>query len=190
MVSEVNLQNIPMQNEKVKLYPRVHFRIMSLKFRVRKALLPHGKILAEAGIGTGFCVLDYGCGPGAFATHLVKLVGDTGEIYALDVNPLAIQLVHKIQSRKKLKNIHTILSDCKTGLPSDSVDVVLLYDILHHLKDSDIILAELYRVLKPEGILSMSDHHMKQEEILSRMTSSGLFRLSTAGKRTYSFIKK
>jgi len=70
------------------------------------------------------------------------------------------------------------------------VDVVLLYDILHHLKNSDDVLAELYRVLKPEGILSMSDHHMKKEEILSRMTWSGLFQLSATGKRTYSFVKK
>jgi len=51
------------------------------------------------------------------------------------------------------------------------------------------VLEELHRVLKPEGILSFSDHHMKESEILSRLTSGGLFRLWKKGKKTYSFLK-
>jgi len=52
------------------------------------------------------------------------------------------------------------------------------------------VLEELRRVLKPDGILSFSDHHMKENEIVSKVTSRGLFRLSRKGKRTYSFSKR
>ena len=86
--------------------------------------------------------------------------------------------------------METILSDCKTGLPDNSIDVVLLYDIFHELSEPDRVLEELHRVLKPNGILSFSDHHMKENEIVSKVTSRGLFSLSRKGERTYSFLKE
>jgi len=118
------------------------------------------------------------------------LVGESGKVYALDINPLAIQKVQGITSKKQLANVETILSDCQTGLPDNSLDVVLLYDIFHHLSDPDVVLKELYRVLKPDGILSFGDHHMKENEIVTEVTNSGLFRLSGKGQRTYTFLKK
>ena len=72
----------------------------------------------------------------------------------------------------------------------NSVDVVLLYDIFHDLSEPDKILAELHRVLKPRGILSFSDHHMREDEIVSKVTSGSLFKLSKTGERTFSFVKE
>jgi ubiquinone/menaquinone biosynthesis C-methylase UbiE len=65
-----------------------------------------------------------------------------------------------------------------------------LYDAFHHLNDRDRILQELHRVLKPDGILSFSDHHMKENEIVSGVTNNGLFSLSRKGQSTYTFVKK
>nr|MDO8089972.1 class I SAM-dependent methyltransferase [Candidatus Sigynarchaeota archaeon] len=110
-------------------------------------------------------------------------------VYALDINPLAVRRVQSIASKRKLTNVETICSDCRTGLPDNSVDVVLLYDTFHLLNNPNEVLEELHRVLKPEGILSFSDHHMKESEILSRVTNRGLFRLWKKGKKTYSFLK-
>jgi ubiquinone/menaquinone biosynthesis C-methylase UbiE len=167
-----------------------HFRFMSLGYKFRDLRLPRMNILKEVGIKTGFHVLDYGCGPGSYIIPLVELVGESGKVYALDIHPLAIRKVQDIASKKKLANVETILSDCKTGLPDNSLNVVLLYDIFHHLSDPNGVLRELHRVLKPDGILSFSDHHMKENEIVSVVTNSGLFRLSGKGQRTYSFLKK
>ncbi|MCJ7669299.1 MAG: class I SAM-dependent methyltransferase, partial [Dehalococcoidia bacterium] len=87
-------------------------------------------------------------------------------------------------------NVETILSDCKTGLHRNSLDAVLLYDAFHHLSDRHRILKELHRVLKPDGILSFSDHHMKEREILAEVTNGRLFRPLRKGQRTYTFLKK
>jgi ubiquinone/menaquinone biosynthesis C-methylase UbiE len=146
-------------------------------------------ILKEVDIEAGFHVLDYGCGPGSYIVPLAELVGKSGKIYALDVHPLAIQAVQRLASRNRLENIQTILSDRKTELPPNSVDLVLLYDILHDLDNASGVLAELHRILKPKGVLSVSDHHLKEEEIISRVTSAGLFKLSTKGKGTFSFLR-
>ena len=160
---------------------------MSFAFRLRDIFLPRKNILDEVRIKPGLSVLDYGCGSGSYITAAAELVGDTGKIYALDIHPLAIERARRIASRNHLLNVETIQSDCKTGLFDDSIDVVLLYDVFHKLSDPDYVLAELHRVLTPNGILSFSDHHLKEDEIVSRVTGSGLFELSEKGKETYRF---
>jgi len=163
---------------------------MSLTYRFRDLLVPRKKVLDEVGIRPGFHVLDYGCGPGAYVAAVTELVGASGRIYALDIHPLAIQMVEKVASEKQLNNVKTICSDCKTELPDGSIDVVLLYDTLHTFSSPDVVLKELHRVLKQDGILSFSDHHLKDEAIISKVTNDGLFRLLRKGKRTYSFLKE
>ena len=145
--------------------------------------------MAEVGIKPGFSILDYGCGPGSYAVVATQLVGKSGKVYALDIHPLAVQQVQNTASKNRLTNIETILSDCATGLPDNSVDVVLLYDTLHDLSEPDKVLAELHRVLKPSGILSFNDYHLEESEIISKITDKGLFRLLREGKRVYNFQK-
>lgn len=166
------------------------FQFMSLGYKFRDFFLPRLNILKEVGIKPGFHVLDFGCGPGSYIIPLAELVGESGKVYALDIHPLAIQRVQDIASKKQLTNVETILSDCQTGLPDNTLDAVLLYDIFHNLSDPDGVLEELHRVLKPDGILSFSDHHMKEKEIVAEIIKDQLFRLLRKGQRTYTFLKK
>jgi len=166
------------------------FRFMTLAFKIRDFLRPRREVVKEVGIKEGFHVLDYGCGPGSYVTAVAELVGKSGKIYALDINPLAIEMVKKIAAKKQLSNVETILSDRKTGLPDNSIDIVFLYDTFHGLSEPNIVLEELYRVLKPKGMLSFSDHHLEENEIILKVTSNGLFRLLRKGELTYSFVKE
>jgi ubiquinone/menaquinone biosynthesis C-methylase UbiE len=136
------------------------FNGMSVVFKVRDLLQPPRKVLEEVGIKPGLRVLDYGCGPGGYVADAAERVGET------------------------------ICSDCETGLPDNCVDIVLLYDIFHMLNDPQAILAELHRVLKPDGVLSFNDPHMQEDKIIAGVTSNHLFRLVNKGKRTYSFSKQ
>ena len=86
--------------------------------------------------------------------------------------------------------METICSDCETGLPDESMDMILLYDTLHDLNEPEKVLRELHRVLKSNGILSLSDHHMKENEIVNAVTGRGLFKLLKKGKKTYNFSKR
>ena len=135
-------------------------------------------------------MLDFGCGPGSYIIPLAKLIGESGKICALDIHPIAIQKVKDIALKKQLANVETILSDCQTGLPDNSLDVVLLYDAFHHLSDPDVVLKELHRVLKPGGILSFGDQHIKEKEIVAEAINDRLFRLLRKGQRTYTFLKE
>jgi len=166
------------------------FKFMSLGYKFRDFFLPRLNVLKEVGIKPGFNVLDFGCGPGSYIIPLAELVGESGKVYALDIHPLAIQKVKHIALKKQLTNVETILSDCQTGLPDNSLDAVLLYDAFHHLSDPDMVLKELHRVLKPDGILSFGDHHMEEKEIVTEAVNDQLFRLLRKGQRTYTFLKE
>ena len=163
---------------------------MCFVFMLRDFFSPRETILTETGIKPGDYVLDYGCGPGGYAAPASILLGEAGRVYALDINPLAVKRVQKIALKKQLANIETICSDCKTGLHDNSLDMILLYDIFHMLSNPDAVMAELHRTLKPKGTLSFSDHHMNENEIMAKITDSGLFLLSKKGKKTYSFFKR
>ncbi len=165
------------------------FRFMTLAFKIRDLFRPRMNTLKEVGIKPGFSVLDYGCGPGSNLASLAKLVGASGKIYALDIHPLAVRMVKGITLRKRLTNVEIIHSSGKTGLPDSSIDAALLYDVFHALSDPRGVLEELNRILKPGGILSMNDHHMKEDEIVGRITDGGLFHLSKKGEKTYGFVK-
>ncbi len=167
----------------------LHFRLMAITYKLRDIFTPPEKSLRELEIRPGAHALDFGCGPGSYTIPLAESVGKSGKVYALDIHPLAIRSVQRLASKKQLANIETILSDCKTGLPDNSLDVVLFYDTLHDLSEPDKVLEELHRVLKPDGILSFSDHHLKEEAIVSRITHKGLFKLLEKAEKTCSFSK-
>jgi len=173
-----------------KPMPSWAFQGMAFMFKVRDFFFPREDILAEVEIKPGFRVLDFGCGPGAYVADAAVRVGESGRVYALDIHPLAVETVRRLAEKKRLANVKAIQSDCQTGLPDDSIDVVLLYDIFHMLSQPQAVLAELHRVLKSDGVLSLVPEHMKEDEAIARMTSNRLFKLSRKGGKTYSFTPR
>ena len=172
-----------------KPMPNFAFNAMSCMFKLRDLILPRKQVLKEVGIKPGFRVLDYGCGPGGYVAGAANLVGESGKVYALDLHPLAIRRVQDLARKKQLPNVETIHSDCKTGLPGNSVDIVLLYDIFHMLSEPQAVLAELNRVLKPGGTLSVHDPHIDERAIVGGITRGRLFKLAGKSERTYRFSK-
>ena len=163
------------------------YGMMSFIFAVRDFMAPRRKILDEVSIEPGFCVLDFGCGSGAYVADASEMVGSSGKVYALDAHPMAIRMVKKLVEKRRLPNVETIQSDSATGLENNTVDVVLLYDTFHDLQEPRKVLAEMNRVLKSGGKLSFSDHHLGHEQIISSVTDDGMFQFVGKGQKTYTF---
>ncbi|MCK4829470.1 methyltransferase domain-containing protein, partial [bacterium] len=130
------------------------FKIMTIIMSIRKIFRNIKEETELAGINTGDYILDFGCGPGFNAIPATQKVGDEGKVFALDINPRAIEIVKKKKRKYNLTNIHTILSDCDTKLKSQSIDVVYLHNTFPMIKNKENVLDELYRVLKVNGKLS------------------------------------
>ncbi len=164
-----------------------HFRLMSFSLWLRDLFFSPAKKLQKAGLKPGNQVLDFGCGPGSFSLAAASIVGPSGRVHALDIHPLAIQRVKIKAAKSGLQNIKTISSDRAAGLADQSMDFVILNDVLHEVDDPDAILSELHRVLRPEGTLFFSDHHMSEKDALTKLTQAGLFRYSRKGYKAHLF---
>jgi ubiquinone/menaquinone biosynthesis C-methylase UbiE len=124
----------------------------------------------------GLRVVDYGCGPGRYTIPIAKVVGPKGKVFAIDVCLPAIKYVKKLAARDNLENIETILPETyNTGIQDSSIDLVLLLDTLHLIKDHHVLLGEIHRILKPDGILLTDPGHMKMSRATKIVKSTGFF---------------
>jgi len=153
-----------------------HFRGMVWLYRLTDFIWNPRRHLKKVPLKEGMVVVDYGCGPGCYTNLVAGRVGPKGKVIAVDIQPLAIEMVKRKAARAGLTNIETILADSYgTGIEKASVDMVLLIDTFHMISDFDALLREVHRILKPDGRLFMDPGHMKQSEAMKTLDESGLF---------------
>ncbi len=115
------------------------------------------KIIEELKIKEGDVVADFGSGSGFFTLPLARKVGVKGVVYAIDVLPSALEAVAGQAHTFGLENIVIKRADLSvkrgSGLPDESLDCVILKDILFQNEEKKQILKEAYRVLKKGGKL-------------------------------------
>jgi ubiquinone/menaquinone biosynthesis C-methylase UbiE len=136
---------------------RLNFAIMSFVHETLYSLFRDPcKVLNAAGLEPGQKVLEVGCGPGFFTVPAARIVGEKGSVYALDVNPLAVERVQQKIEKAGVTNVKTILADAaQTGLPDQSFDLVYLFGFVRPIGTLESIWSELHRLLKPAGVLSV-----------------------------------
>jgi SAM-dependent methyltransferase len=100
----------------------------------------------------GKIVLDYACGDGG-ETHRAARMGASLAI-GIDVSDVSIQNAARTAARECIsERCFFIEGDCEnTGLPENSVDVILCCGMLHHL-DLAKAYPEMHRILKPGGLV-------------------------------------
>ncbi len=115
-----------------------------------------GAILMAFGIHHGVRdLVEFGSGYGTFTLAAARCV--PGTVYAFDIEPELVALVKDKGLRFGLKNITVIERDFigeGTGLPGNSTDAALLFNILHHDEPLALML-EARRILKPGGIMAV-----------------------------------
>ena len=177
-----------MRSLNIKL--RIEYFFLGLRDKFGIPFKPQEEI-RKLGLKEGQKILDYGCGIGSYTFPAANLVGEKGRVYALDKQPLAIKKIKEKAQKEVFYNIDTILSDGDTGLPDESVDVILLYGVLPEIKHKEPLLKELYRILKPNGYLSTRFcFRMKKDRILEIMEKTKLFSLKEQKGRILNFSKK
>jgi len=134
----------------------------------------------------GQTFLDYGCGTGSFTIPAARIVSTSGKVYALDYFPRQLEIVNEKAKKEGLANIETILSDSKTGLEDECIDVIWVCDVLHELKERRAVLEELHRVLRRDGVLAI--HDGMGERVLSY--TDGLFSLAGRDGKLLKFTKQ
>lgn len=132
-----------------------------LDSRLRRWMQPTPKLMERSGISPGMTVLDLGCGSGAFTIPVARAVGEQGKVYAFDIQPAMLRQIERKLSKAENQDIRNI--ELKQGsayeLPftDGSLDIVCMVTVLEEIPDRGKALREVSRVLKPGGILAVTE---------------------------------
>jgi ubiquinone/menaquinone biosynthesis C-methylase UbiE len=113
------------------------------------------ELLRAAGAAAGSTVVDYGCGPGFLTIPAAEVVGPTGRVIGVDVEPRMHALVADQARARGLANVECRQPDDARRLPDGLADVVGAALFLHDFppRQRDELLPELHRLCRPGGQL-------------------------------------
>lgn len=140
-----------------------------------------GQMLGNLGVTSGCTVVDYGCGPGLFALAAARLVGPSGTVYAVDLEPRMVELARRRAAEAGLANLRAVPSDgVRAALPDGVADFILCVQIMHyHAKRQDrvAVARDLRRLLKAEGrVIIMQWSPERGETGISYRALAGIMR--------------
>ncbi|WP_347490506.1 class I SAM-dependent methyltransferase [Desulfoscipio sp. XC116] len=111
-------------------------------------------------LNEGDTLLDLGCGAGDYSLYAAKIVGESGNVYALDLWQDMLDKVCEEAATQGIHNIHPVVSDIRKriNIPDKSIDACLIATVLHTLDFSlaqTKLFAELKRTIKFLGKLAI-----------------------------------
>jgi tRNA (cmo5U34)-methyltransferase len=114
-----------------------------------KRIMPHAKTL-----------LDIGCGAGNYTIKMLSKISNL-ECSLLDLSRPMLSKAYERIIVHTTNNVRTIQGDIRTAsLEEGYFDIILAGTVLHHLRDDDDweqVFKNIYRLLKPDGCLMISD---------------------------------
>lgn len=113
----------------------------------------HPEILSELGATTGARIADVGAGAGWFTRRISKAVGETGRVYAIDVNPVSLRELREALGSDH-PNVEIVRGDeDDPKLPPATLDGVLIVNAYHEFAEYQRMLGKLHEALRPGGKL-------------------------------------
>ncbi|MGA7906726.1 MAG: class I SAM-dependent methyltransferase [Candidatus Sulfotelmatobacter sp.] len=158
----------------------------------RDERLQINRVMDILGIAPGKTVADIGAGSGWFTVRAARRVGDSGAVYAVDINPEAIQYIGDRAQKEHLHNVKPVLSTPDDPqLPADAIDAVLLLKAYHEVAHPITLLRNLRRSLRvgaKVGVIDRNgngeDHGIGPEVVIREAEQAGYKLLAK-----YDFVK-
>ncbi|MBI5045458.1 MAG: class I SAM-dependent methyltransferase [Candidatus Niyogibacteria bacterium] len=106
---------------------------------------------------SGMIAADFGCGAGYYTVPLAHTVGGNGKVYAYDVRKEMLEMVRSRARLEHLLNIEAVWADLEmpgaTKLREETIDAVIISNILFQIDNKKAVLNEAVRILKKGGLL-------------------------------------
>jgi cyclopropane fatty-acyl-phospholipid synthase-like methyltransferase len=157
----------------------------------RDERLQINRVMDILAIVPGKTVADIGAGSGWFTVRAAKRVGDTGTVYAVDINPEAIRYIEARVRKENLRNVKPVLGKPDDPLLPAKVDAVLLLKTYHEVAQPITLLRNLRSSLAAGARIGVIDrngngeNHGVSREVVIREANEGGYRLL----QQYDFVK-
>lgn len=114
----------------------------------------------------GTVVADIGAGTGYYSRRIADLVGASGKVYAVDVQPEMVKMLQSVAKQRGYGNIAPVLGGIDdVKLPAASVDVAIMVDVYHELEYPYEVLASIVRALKPGGRVVFVEYRAEDPKV-------------------------
>ena len=128
-------------------------------------------LLDRVGIRPGERVLELGPGPGTFSLEAARRAGPDGKLVAVDIQPEMISALEEKVRQAGLSNVETHVAGAHDlPIADGSVDRAFLVTVLPEIPDRPRALSELRRVLRPGGVLSVTEDFLDPDYPLPKTT--------------------
>lgn len=119
------------------------------------------KNILHLGLKEGMRVADFGAGSGFYSRAVSPRVGNSGKVYAIEIQKDLVKKLELDLAQEGIKNIHAVWGDIErrggTKLADDSMDVVILSNVLFQVEDRVGVIDEAKRVLRKGGKVLLVD---------------------------------
>jgi tRNA (cmo5U34)-methyltransferase len=116
-------------------------------------------------------LLDIGCGAGNYTIKMLSKISNL-ECSLLDLSGPMLNKAYERVIVRTANNVKVIQGDIRTVFLEEAYfDIILAGAVLHHLRDDDDweqVFKKLYRLLKPNGCLMISDLVIQDSAILTK----------------------
>jgi len=114
------------------------------------------RVVESLALSPGASVADLGSGGGYFTWRLAEAVGESGRVYAIDVDPDMTSHLAEQSREKGHPNVETILAEFDDPLiPEDGVDLIFTCNTYHHLEAREEYFRRAAKYLRPGGRLAV-----------------------------------
>ena len=125
---------------------------------IRRRIQPPEKIVEWMGVKPGMRLLEVGPGPGTFTFAAASSVGETGRVYAIDIQESIISRLNKKIRQQDVGNITAEeASAYELPYPDGYFERVYMVAVLGEIPDKQRALGEFRRVLKDDGYLAIGE---------------------------------
>jgi ubiquinone/menaquinone biosynthesis C-methylase UbiE len=139
-------------------FPMPEFMANFIDNPLRRRIQPPDATAIRHGIEPGMTVLDVGPGNGRYTIGAARRVGDTGKVFAVDIEPKMIERVEARAAMEGLANIEARVANVY-DLPFEdsSFDLIYMITVISEIPDPIRAMKEFYRVLRADGTLVFSE---------------------------------
>jgi ubiquinone/menaquinone biosynthesis C-methylase UbiE len=128
------------------------------------------KAIRALDIQPGMTVCDLGAGSGYYTVRMSRLVGPTGKVYAVDIQPRMLELLTRRLRSDGIQNVIPVLStEDDPKLPPQSQDLILLVDVYHEFARPQLMLRRMREALKDDGRLVLLEFRKEDESVPIRL---------------------
>ncbi|MCY7388280.1 MAG: methyltransferase domain-containing protein [Burkholderiales bacterium] len=123
-------------------------------------------LLAELNLKPGMVVADIGAGSGYHTRRMADVVGKTGKVYAVDVQPQMVQMLSVFAREARYSNVKPVLSTVDDAkLPANSVDLAIMVDVYHELEFPLEVMRSIVSALKPGGRVAFVEYRAEDAKV-------------------------